>query len=283
MQGPDFVACLVCKKGNRKDSQREGPPTKWLANHCSSGCFTEENWELYKQYYKVELAPEVEAPTLPIDTVVLLNDKNAAEKHAQQLQADLNKALGANTRLNNELLEVKEALAQSRKAPPPPTTLLHLQTEWENEQKHKYMKGYKDRDDTIAALKAEVAALKANGTQQVLKQEPKDNTTIKLQNHKDVVEKVIQDLRKICQDPVLTNMTVLERECIKDKAQDSINLLVNIDDGIPPPEKPYEDDEEENDEDEHKEPEPKPPPTKPKRKATKADPSQYPPILKTTM
>ena len=48
LQSDDFVACLVCKKGNCKGSQRDGPPVKWLANHTNSGCFTEANWELHK-------------------------------------------------------------------------------------------------------------------------------------------------------------------------------------------------------------------------------------------
>jgi hypothetical protein len=198
---------------------------------------------------------------LDIDVTVLLNEKHEAEKRAKQLQDDLNKERGAHGSTKYELSETKEKLKQSLKAPPPTSTQLNVQTEWENEQKHKYMTTIKELNATIEALRASGPVTAdprvADLERQLLeaKKAPKSNSSKVLENHKDVVTKVKEDLRQICQDPRLTNMTLSEKTTIGDKAQDMINLLVDIDDGLPKEEKDDEDDEEEE---QQPEPEPEP-------------------------
>jgi hypothetical protein len=53
LRSPNFIACLVCKKGNRKESQRGILPGIWLDNHLhtSKECFNATNWDIYKEYF----------------------------------------------------------------------------------------------------------------------------------------------------------------------------------------------------------------------------------------
>jgi hypothetical protein len=254
LQCEDFVACLVCKKGTLKSSQRAIPQSKWLEEHT---CFTEANWDEHKQYYKIELAEGIEMP-VDIDTIALLNEKDELAKQIKILTEEFNKASVTINRLTNELSEVKEALVQAKKEPVLPATLenvLHMERKKIREE---FAQVSKDQQAEIARLKA-AAPPPQDDTRikelerQLLeaKKAPKSTSSMTLKNHKDVSNLVMENLKTICIDPRLNNMTVSERTVINNKAQDNILLLEDMDNGIPIEDN--DDDQEEQDDDDQEE------------------------------
>ena len=179
---------------------------------------------------------------LDIDVTVLLNEKAELTKALEQEKTEHNKVRGQVTRLTNELLEVQTALERSRQAPPPSTQQIQLQTEWENREKEKYMKGYKDRDTENARLRQLLEAKEANNTTKA-EEKAFESTNKQLLKEKEALTGTIKEaLWKIEQGG----------QYYFSKAVEQLQKAVGV------WEEPDKEDDEEEDEEQEPEPEPEP-------------------------